>query len=74
MTALAPHFALCGSKYAFRGTVMLRFRVAPSGKITSVTARHDSDPFAGCLVAPMKSVRLPTSRHGAAIDYPVVLR
>ena len=65
----------CGSRYSAKGKVTVRVKVAPSGRVSSVsTSGAASGQVGSCVASAVKRARFPKTQRGGSFKYPFIFR
>jgi hypothetical protein len=76
MRAVEARVLACGNQFPIRGTVRLKLTASPDGHITeaAVLDAKGQGPIAGCLVAAVKTARLPATNAPWTFLFPFRFR
>lgn len=70
-----PKVAACGKKTGQSGMISMQWTIAPSGKVTSASAKdkHAGTPTGSCVADVVKGLKFPASKKGIPVTFPMKL-
>lgn len=70
LKALRGQVARCASAQEFSGTLKVRFRVLPTGKVGDVTIADVEPELSACIARVFKAYTFPESVNGVSVSFP----
>ena len=64
----------CGDKHDFKGTVTVKIKIDPSGKVSDAEANKGSGAFKSCVKDSVTKAKFAKSQKGLSVNYPFVFR
>lgn len=64
--------AACGRSYGGSGIVKVRFKIAPSGRVSSASAATSNGALGSCIERAVKRAHFEKSKRGLPVSYPFV--